>query len=700
MNPASNSFIKMKKMPVFLWGLGISVLIGCIDLIYTIIRYQPDDFKSLGITLAFIIIPAIIFSMVYFIIWFLVCIPISRLLNILNFRLLMMYSIFYGTTILLIIITDSLRIGSFSTSQLIKISLCLAGALVAALVFFFITKKIQSREQLSRLGNIIISSTVFCSFEVLIIVWFISYYAPPGIIWMLFFIICALFLAVLTIIFLHKKKPRLSPTIMLNALLLVVFSLGIIHLLSLDIALGDDLIIEQPQKLQKNHPVPSILLLTIDTLRPDFLSCYNSQARPTRNIDQLAEDGILFRNAISPSPWTAPSITSLMTGLPCMVHSVDNRNIQVPDTLITIAEVMKECGYLTGSAVFNALLTNSSGFAQGFHYYRFFPKFPHGYCITSKILGKLFPEKYIFQVNSKTLTDIAVKWFNNHANEDFFFWLHILDPHLPYSPPRRYLNTKNKPPSLGYTFDSLHEIRDSSLVLDQAEKKWVQQLYEAEVRYVDIQIGRVIKTLKSSGIYEETLIVLLSDHGEEFWEHGGFEHGHTLYNELLHVPLIIKLPQSLTRTVVNKQVDPILSTKAVMPTILDLCDIDTSFHHPYTQSLSQYWTRSAFRNKDQTVFSSSMLYGPEKASVIFDEHKFITSLEKENQELYNLNRDPRELRSLIGIHPSLVEQGTDKIIRFQIKTKKEQMVLGLGKAKKVTLDQETKKRLRALGYIK
>jgi len=690
----------MNAMSVFLWGLGISVLIGFVDLIYNIIKYKPDDFKSLGIILAFIIIPAFIFSIIYFIVWLLVCIPMSRIFRLSYLRLLMMYSIFYGAAISLMIITDSFRIGSLSTPQLIKITLCIAGALAAVLIFFLVTKKIHSQEKLTRMSNIIISSLVFCGLEAIVFTWFITYYAPSGFIWLLIFSICALFLVVFTVIFLQKKKVKLSRIIILNGLLLFIFVLGIIHLLTLDLALGDDLTIEEAQKQEKKHPVSRILLLTVDTLRPDFLSCYNSQASPTPNMDQLAEDGILFRNAISASPWTAPSLASLMTGLPCLVHSVDNKNIQVADTLVTLAEVMKESGFLTGGVVFNALLSNTSGFDQGFHYYRFFPKFPHGYCLGSKLLVKLFPEKYIFQVNSRTLVNIAINWIKDHRDDDFFLWLHILDPHLPYSPPPKYLNTKNMVPTIGYSFNSLHEIRDGSLVLDQTEKEWVKHLYEAEVKYVDDQIGRFIETLKSLEIYEDALIVFSSDHGEEFWEHGGYEHGHTLYNELLHVPLIIKLPEALAEAVLVKDLDPILSTSCVMSTILDICQIEKSFRHPYTQSLSHYWRQSAYLNKNQTVFSSSMLYGPEKASVIFNNHKFITSLENENQELYNLYQDPRELHSLIGKRSALVEKGKDTMGQFHIKAQKEQILLGLKRYKSVKLDEETRKRLRTLGYIK
>jgi arylsulfatase A-like enzyme len=450
--------------------------------------------------------------------------------------------------------------------------------------------------------------------------------------------------------------------------------------------------------------IKHVLLISVDTLRPDFLSCYDPQAGNTPNIDQLAEDGILFRRAISSSPWTLPSMASIMTGLPNAVHTATKPFTPLPDTLETLAEIMRDNGYKTSAIGDNQFLKSMYNVSQGFREYNFFPKPENyvGYSLGARIVFTwLFPHALLDEATTADLTRLTLDWIESNSDHDFFIWLHYFDPHMPYTPPQPYLPSMKPLPSMGWSLgaEALDKIRSGNFVPDLAEREWVRMLYNGEIHYVDDNIGRIIGALKEYNLYDESLIILTSDHGEEFWEHGGFEHGHTLYDEVIHVPLILKLPASLPGTY-QRQISTTVSTQCILPTILELCGIAYDDDGMREKSLVPLWDANAGKYQKSPVFSSSLIYYEDRESVIFDEKKYIRFLITDGEELYDLKRDPAEQKSLASSRFRETEKGKDLLDAHRKTAEEMKAALNIEETRKVELDEETLKRLRTLGYVK
>ena len=322
------------------------------------------------------------------------------------------------------------------------------------------------------------------------------------------------------------------------------------------------------------------MLITIDTLRRDSLSCYGKRpSSHTPNIDRLAEDGLVIKKAISSSSWTVPSLTSIMTGLPVEVHGVDHADSRVPEVLKTLAEYMLEAGYFTGAIGSQLLMSPRYNLLQGFQHYNTFPK-TRPMMLGSKVLRKLravipldpLPSSLRYRLSralsgratTSDLTHLAVQWLEANQNRDFFFWLHYFDPHQPYAPPASFVPEGVPPLRIGNRFHPQVATQDGTFDPLVEEKEWIRKLYDAEVRYVDHNVGQVLDALKEKRLYDKSLIIITSDHGEEFWEHDGIGHGHTLYNELLWVPLIIKVPDSIGRL---GEINTTVSTLSILPTV-------------------------------------------------------------------------------------------------------------------------------------
>ncbi|MCH7872423.1 MAG: sulfatase-like hydrolase/transferase, partial [Planctomycetes bacterium] len=284
--------------------------------------------------------------------------------------------------------------------------------------------------------------------------------------------------------------------------------------------------------------IKRVILLTVDTLRADALRVYSDGAPPTPNLSALAADSVVFDEAVSPAPWTLPAFSSIMTGLSPTVHQAIRSTSRLPD-VPTLAERMRASGYRTAAIGKNPYLLPLFGLSRGFERYEMYPA-PGGRSLGRALLGWAFPERFALDVTTDGITRKAVRWLTENRERRFFLWLHYFDPHVPYEPPSAYLPKSTPPERIGTSFEDTARLREGYFVPTREEIEWLRGLYHAEVRYVDDNIGVLMAALKRLGIYEETLIVFTSDHGEEFAEHGGYDHGHTLYDELVRVPLFVK----------------------------------------------------------------------------------------------------------------------------------------------------------------
>jgi len=436
------------------------------------------------------------------------------------------------------------------------------------------------------------------------------------------------------------------------------------------------------------HAVPHVILIVVDTLRADALSCYGSGAS-TPHLDALARDSVVFEGAHTPAPWTLPSMASLMTGVSPSVHRVDTARSALLDDWPTLAEQMRDAGYRTGAIGRNRFLVGR-GFEQGFQSYDLFPRHR-----AELPLAKLFPfvEKRALSRHASTedLTDRAMAWIEIEREQDFFLWLHLLDPHQPYTPPAGYTVGWEPAGRLSTAFDLLDEVRDGSFAPTPAEVERVRDLYLAEVQYLDAQIGRFLQHLRQLDHYDEALIILTSDHGEELWDHGGYEHGHTLYEELLHVPLLIKLPRDGAAARVTERVD----LTGVPATILELCDLPQP--PGATASLRPYWLEGVL--SPLPIHATATLYGNARESVIFGDFKLVHDATAASHTLHDLLADSDERYDLAGELPEEVFHGRGLLASHAARSAGLRQQLGLAAPVETELSTDAREQLRELGYV-
>ena len=446
--------------------------------------------------------------------------------------------------------------------------------------------------------------------------------------------------------------------------------------------------------------VPRVFLLSIDALRSDALSCYNPDSlSKTPAIDAIAADGILFNQAISAAPWTLPSFASLMTGMTANIHGTINFSTALPDNFTTIAEYLKKSGYYTGAVVTNQLLREKFNINQGFADYSSFPRDSFGDSNGAQILYyRFFKNFFKTFATTEEMTGLTKRWLDQYGERNTFFWLHYFDPHLPYAPPKQYIAGAKIEPRIGTEFDKLSMIRTGHLVPTKKEKEWIRFLYAAEVKYVDDNIGNLIKYLKNKGWYDDSLLLILSDHGEEFWDHGGFEHGHTIYNELLHVPLIVKLPKDQMNMVTERIVKTSVSLQSVLPTILDICGISYNRKLYQYPSLTPLWGNKASSFPETPIYSTTLLYYENREAIAWQNMKYIRFTESDKEELYNIEKDKRETTNLESTDLHSKIQGK-QLLDEQNRLDRTSENSKNNYAKKVNLDTTTLEQLRALGYV-
>jgi arylsulfatase A-like enzyme len=278
-----------------------------------------------------------------------------------------------------------------------------------------------------------------------------------------------------------------------------------------------------------SEPPPNVVIYLVDTLRADHLGCYGYDLGTSPELDRFAEGAFLFENAQAQSPWTRPSVASIFTGLWPQVHGTNGKDDALPDVAVTLAEMLHGRGYRTAAVTSNGNAHRANGFAQGFDHFEY--------------LRRLRPGEPIARASD--VHQAVVRWLDGRAAEQpFFLWVHTVDPHAPYEPPEPFRSRFAgfvEEPDYG-ALETIRELNaDKSLITPQAVAKLVA-LYDAEVAANDAAFGQLLEELRGRGLYDGSLIVFVSDHGEEFYDHGDWVHGKTLHAEMLDVPLVVKLP--------------------------------------------------------------------------------------------------------------------------------------------------------------
>ncbi len=438
----------------------------------------------------------------------------------------------------------------------------------------------------------------------------------------------------------------------------------------------------------------NIILISVDTLRADHLGCYGYEKQTSPNIDALAADSAKFLNVYASSPWTLPSHVSLFTALHCVHHQVYFDNETMDPSLITLTEMLRQnsfsCAAFTGGGFVSAVY----GFSKAFNTY-------------NEGSGLVFLENA-----AEHQFGVVSNWLDRHKDRNFFLFIHTYQPHDPYACPYKNKSLFIEENARWEKIDLLNHLGGNTNIyknLTENERRNVIGLYDTEIRYTDEElIGPLIRKLKDMDLYDSTIIVFTSDHGEEFYDHGSWGHGRNLYDETLKVPLIIKFPESKYS---GRTIDTIVSLVDVFPTILEenripLPDIplDGKSLIPLLKGKEKK-DRTFLADLGSNVLNShipqKICQNQRKDKLILNESytkedlAFFTSPppKLDPVELYDLGNDPQEKNNIVDSKAGFVRSLIRKIQETYQKAVKR-------KTGKTKIDEKLKKQLQALGYIR
>jgi arylsulfatase A-like enzyme len=624
---------------------------------------------------------------VYLLLWLLVGLPLQRFLPLKSVPLSASIASFLATLSLLAWLTD-ISLAPWSAVEPSRLFVLLLLSLSVATGTYFAGMALGRYPNYRRMANASAVATPSVLGWVCASVWLYTY-KIEGTGSRVYLVLFLIFAVTLTIILSNRISTRIRSDRVLALFLLVVTLLpGSIW------AVGRTPQASTGSLPASKHRIQRVILITIDTLRSDVPSCYNPNCVPTPHIDQLAKDGIIFRNAVSAASWTLPAVASIMTGRSPWVHQAVKMDSELPESLPTLAELLRKKGFYTAAIVSNPFLAPQFNLSQGFLEYVYFPR-PIGNSTGARLLSWGAPD--LFDPSTDALTRSAADWLESNADKSFFLWLHYLDPHVPYAPPEDFYPQGEPPLALGYVFSvqANQDVRYGKFVPSLPERAWMKKLYDAETRYVDESLGKLLDGLKQLDVYDDSLIILTSDHGEEFWEHDGYEHGHTLYGELLRVPLIVKLPASAAK----KEIVTPVATQALMPTIMELCCGSDLRDRLGMSSLVPLWQPAAGSFHEQPIVSMGSLWYENRESVIFDSMKYVRTLLTNREELYDLARDPEEKTSLATEHREQVEMAKEILQEHRREAAEVRKQYGLVQETEIQLDEQTRELLKTLGYV-
>ncbi len=389
-----------------------------------------------------------------------------------------------------------------------------------------------------------------------------------------------------------------------------------------------------------------MVMMVVDTLRADRLGCYGYAKPTTPTIDRVAREGVLFETMHSASPWTAPSFGSIFTGVSPTVHGAgsllakgNRRGTEVlgatvgglREDLPTLAELLPD-DMVTGAFITNAFVSKELGMDKGFDHY-------------DHRNASVYRSRRADEV-----TDRAIGWLEKNASKSFFLLLHYFDPHMSYDPPAQYVErfAPNKPRRISVPFTDHAAARDGSLKPNEQEKAFIRGLYDGEVRFVDDQMARVLQVMETHGLLDDTWIVVASDHGEEQFEHGSFDHGHAYEEEVTRVPFVIRAPGGTWRA--GDRVSQSVRHVDIPPTILEILGEDAPGHFEGSSLLPVIEGRDT---SDRPAYIEFNLFGGQQCALFDGRYKTVWDLRHKRGFYYDLKKDPKETTRLGKEDPKL-----------------------------------------------
>jgi arylsulfatase A-like enzyme len=459
-------------------------------------------------------------------------------------------------------------------------------------------------------------------------------------------------------------------------------------------ALAWMLVREQPATDAAAARHPNVLLVSIDSLRADHLGSYGYPRDTTPSIDRLARRGALFETAISSASWTVPAHMTMLTGLPPEVHGVNDRFSALSPDAVTLAEALHGAGYQTAAFISGPTVMAQYGFAQGFD---------------------LFDDRMVevgrTQPTSPGLLELVEghldRWSDAGRHAPFFVFLHMWDVHYDYAPPEPYdrlFDPDYAGDLTGHDFEQNARIHAG---MDARDLQHLIALYDGEIRYTDEHVGRVIERLRALHALDDTIVVVTSDHGEEFFEHGLKGHAKTLYDEVLHVPLVISYPRGVRFA---QRIHAQVRTMDLAPTILGLAGVAApagfgaaGLAAPYRSVDLSPWLggiHARLPMPEPPAFSDIRgLLGHQRSIRTLGAKMIHFDVARRNHlanEVFDLRQDPREQRNLLGTgeEPELADQLDHALAAWGTSVDAQTK---LAVAQHPSAQQEA--RLRSLGYV-
>ena len=450
----------------------------------------------------------------------------------------------------------------------------------------------------------------------------------------------------------------------------------------------------RPLILAPVHDGKNVILVSVDTLRADRVSGYGYSRETTPRLDSLFTDSAVFLRTYAPSGWTLPSHVSLLTGLNVMNHRVEGEKDRMDPDLPTLAGELEKQGYFCAAMTSGGFVSPIFGFDLGFDTFQ---------------LG----DWGIFKLDAAArLGRAAADWLRGHGDRNFFLFLHTYQCHSPYDLPEPDRSIFLPPGTPARLRDPVHAVGGQAGIfkpLPEADRQNASDLYDAEVRYVDrALIGPLLDALHETGLYDRTLLIVTSDHGEEFYEHGAWTHGPDLYDESLKVPLVVKFPGS---RFAGTRVDSIVRLTDIMPTILgemgslragleldgrDLRPLlngrerrDREFLAELAANrMGSHIPRKIALNSGRLKLILNQLYQPGDLAFFTAPPRTAPQI-----ELFDLDADPGETRNVAEKQAAAARSLVQRIEELTAKSRKR-------RGGETAMTEELREQLKALGYIR
>jgi arylsulfatase A-like enzyme len=464
---------------------------------------------------------------------------------------------------------------------------------------------------------------------------------------------------------------------------------------------------------------PNIVLISIDALRADRLGAYGNDPEVSPRIDALASRGVRFDQAITQGSSTVPSVSSFMTSLhPSELGIISGRAWYVDEAFATLAEALQVAGYRTQAYVTNPHLVPAKGYAQGFDDYvapepdrpfgldrlRTYPILPGLVCQHLEMGCHLFDTGYglildrllVVENEGGRVNSLARRFLRLHSDEQFFLWLHYMEPHAAYTPSQPFVDL---PPSVTAEREAFLRAWQPSkktwpLVLRSEDVAALKSLYDGEILDVDRWVGAIWDEIQAQGLADRTLLVITADHGDEFGEHGDFGHSHTVYQELDRVPLIVVGPQvGQPGRVIDVPV-PLLD---ILPTLLDVAG--APFPNPIRGDSLLPVLRGGKPPRKPIVSES-----PARRSTYDDkalrlgDYKAVHNVDLDQTELYDLSLDPQEQHDLSASEPERASAMRDQLREWAATALQTWASLPQSGAQDDRSDAALEEALRRIGY--